>query len=62
MREKRRPSRTAEGEDTARTTRLRCRRGLELQGGNLAGPGASPNSGARRGSPRPAYLLLTVCL
>lgn len=42
--------------------RPRRPRGRELPGGNLAGPGASPNSRAWRGSPRPAYLLLTVCL
>lgn len=43
-------------------SRLRCPGGRELPGGDAARPGASPNSRAGRGSPRPAYLLLTVCL
>lgn len=62
MRETQKPSGRVAGEDSARTPWLRCETGRELRGGNLAGPGASPYSRARRGSSRPAYLLLTVCL
>lgn len=47
------------GQTFGRTPRLRRCGWRELQGGKAAGPGLPR---ARRGSSRPAYLLLTVCL